>query len=480
MRQWLKHHVPRVAFLAALLAVGLLLPAELCAGPVPVEIPEGTCTSQPQYDIPTVGPGEGLISTIVQRIKTPLSGLAQSMFEAIAGDGGFQNVVRLASSLYIAIYGILFMFGMVQVTIHDLMIRLIKLGIMNMLISPSAWTYFSLVVVRFFNDGVDSIICEVTSLGLAGIAPDVTCDPTSEFPYVSAFLPLDQALVYVVSAKMVITVLATFTTGPYGFVIGLILLMSLGSFLKAIFNALWVYIMGLVIRTLMFGIAPIFLVCVMFSRTRHLFDGWLNQVVNASLQPVFLFTFFTFFVILLRSCMEQVLQNPVCWIPTQHQVGTPNVAHFWRFAIKDCGVTGEPWVPFDGIWDFDGAKQIDRSCNPKVHPIGIIVPLMLWILADLAGRFNNIVVEIARDLSNAATDLTMGADSIKSWFNKATEIKGAANNEGSPGGAPGKRTGPDTLKGLEEIVKKASEPKKPGADTKPGEIPPTRPVPGGK
>jgi type IV secretory pathway VirB6-like protein len=457
-----------LAMCFVLVAMCLCLPSNAMAvGDPAAYFPDGTCTSQDEiFGIVEPEPNTGLISSIILEISQPLLTVSQTMFQAIAGDEGFKNVLRLACSIYVAIYGILFTFGMVQITIHDLMVRLVKIGVINMLLSGNAWGYFYNIVVHFFNDGVDDIILRVSTIALGDGAGGIVGSP---------FDPLDRALVYVVSSKMAITLLATFATGPYGFVIGLILVMSLGTFLKSIFMALQVYVMGFVIRTIMFGLAPIFIVCILFSRTRHLFDGWLNQIVNATLQPIFLFTFFAFFVLLIRSCLVHLLDTPVCWMPTQIHSGTPGVSHFWRFAIHDCDKDGE-WVPFDGIWSFTGPENIDTSCNPEIHPIGIMLPLMVWILADLASRFNHIVIEIANSLANAATDLTMGADSIKKWFNQMfSDTGGKPGGQVPPGGQ--NRDTPFSLKGLGEMMEKGLG-VKPGTG-KPGEIPPTRPPIGG-
>lgn len=427
---------------------------------------EGTCTSEPQYEIEPLVPGTGLITQIVESISIPLNQLAEVVFVSIAGDSGFRNVVRVASSIFIAVYGIMFMLGMVQLTAHDLIMRLVKIGIMNILISGNAWAFFSGTVVRFFNGGVDALIAKITQIGFANAAGgSVGIVGVTGAP----FDPLDNALLFLVSTKMVVTLIATFFTGPYGLIIGFILLMSLGAFLKAIFNALWVYVMALVVRTLMFGLAPIFLVCLLFSRTRHLFEGWLNQIVNASLQPVFLFTFFTFFVTLLAAALSIILDRPVCLMPAEIQVGTPQVWNTWRFAIRSgCGV--DNWVPFDGMWDFDGVDlpQEMRVCNPEIHPLGIILPLMIWILADLAGRFNHIVIEIAKDLANASTDLSMGAGQVGSWFANAAGQGNAGLGKGGGPGTTGQRGAPASLDQLNKMLDNS------GSGSKPGQIPPTR------
>lgn len=454
---------------ACLLMLCALTLGSGAAHAVPEQLPDGTCTDQPEY-FPLEEPasGTGLISSIIVEIGTPLLTVSSTMFQAIAGDAGFKNVLRLACSIYVAVYGILFTFGMVQVTIHDLMVRLIKIGIIYTLLTPAAWGYFYFTVVHFFNNGVDDIILRVSSIAFGtGTGAGALVG--------SPFDPMDQALIYIVSSKMVVTLLATFATGPYGFIIGIILLMSLGSFLKSIFNALWVYVMAFVIRTLMFGMAPIFIVCILFSRTRHLFDGWLNQVVNASLQPIFLFTFFAFFVLLIRSCIIHLFDTPVCWMPTGTNTGAPGVSHFWRFALKDCGVTNpdgsQAYFAFDGRWSFTGPEDIGplAACNTQIHPIGVILPLMIWILADIASRFNHIVIEIAKDISNASTDLSMGGDSIKSWFNALTGGGGGGGTAPAKAGgaAAGERNTAQSFNKLVENVRKSmpgSDARGPGGD----------------
>lgn len=459
------------ACLLLLFAFAVAAPAASFADPTAEEdatqITDGTCTSENQFEIEEPEEDSGLIASIIESIKVPLKDVSSSVFLGIVGDEGFRNVLLIASSIYVAIYGIFFTFGMVQITIHDLLVRLVKLGIINLLLSQDAWKYFDDIVVKFFNGAVDDVILHVSTLAFntaTNVGPLVGTNP---------FDPLDQALIYVVSSKMAITLLATFATGPYGFIIGLILVMSLGSFLKALFNALWIYVMALVIRTIMFGMAPIFIVCILFSRTRHLFDGWLNQIVNATFQPIFLFTFFAFFVLLIKSCLQSLLAWDVCWMPIGTEFGTPTETRFWRFALKDCGnfIDGvQQYVPFGGVWSFTGAEMEEfkndprLNCNTEVHPIGVILPLMIWILADLAARFNHIVIEIAKDLSNAATDLSMGSGSIKEWFGNLFSNGGPSSGSGTTGS----RTTATSLGDIEKMVRANA----------PGTIPPTRPGPG--
>lgn len=399
------------------------------------EIADGTCTSSSTYDIAYPEDGEeGIVTGIINNIKSVLQTVSRTMFNAIKSNRGFVNAVTAAATIFVIIYGIFFTFGMVQLTLSELFIRLIKIGVIVMLLSPDAWYWFDRIFVQFFSDGTDALIERTSAIAIN--ATDTGGD---------VFTVLDHAIVQLVSAKMAIHLLAAFAAGPYGPIIGILLLMSLGSFFKAILNALWVYLMALVMRTLLFGVAPLFIVCLLFSRTRHLFDGWLNQVINSCLQPIMLFMFFAFFCQLIRSCVEQLLALDVCWTAWAELMrGTPFVGHYWRFAIWQCRSGGDCvcdpalnnciLVPFSGEWGWNGPEGTGDNADTRIHPVGIMLPLTMWLLADLAGRFNHLVLDIAKDLSNASTNLAMGGGSIKEWFTGRGRSGGGGSGTG--GGTP--------------------------------------------
>lgn len=409
--------------------------ADVLAGAIPgVPLnaqPDGACTNSPQYAIPPVAPGDGLVSTIITNIQNILNNVAQLMFTSITVDSGFTDAVRALLTLYIAVYGILFTFGMVQLTLYDFVIRMIKIGIIVALISPGAWAFFNGTVVTFFNQGTDDLITQFSSIAVGGVAAP---------PGLPPFAVLDDAVSKAVSAKMAITLMAIFATGPYGIIIGLILVMALGSFMKSMLNALWVYMMSLVLKTLLFGMAPIFLCCLLFNRTRHLFDGWLNQIINASLQPVLLFAFFAFFAKLIEASLNNILTIPVCWTEWAETLrGTPFSQHFWRFTQWDAALG--TYMPYGGQWSFTGAEAaVGALAPPPVFPIDIMTIFILWIIVELAGRFNHIVIEIAKDLAGAATHLGNFSGGLGEWFSSLGNTPGFGGGGrpgGGVGGAPG-------------------------------------------
>jgi hypothetical protein len=345
-----------------------------------------------------------------------LGGVASTMFRNIAGATGFKFAFRAAIILYIAIFGLMFTMGMVQSTVYEFAVRMIKIIIIQTLVSTNVWNFFSGYVVTFFNAGTDELINIITASiygggGMGGVWGGNGDPSTSVYP----FVPLDNAIAYASSARMAVTILAIFFTGPYGFPIGLMLVISLGSFLKTLMSAMWVYLMSLVIKTLLFGMAPIFIVCLLFSRTKHLFDGRLNQVVNASLQPIFLFTFLIFFVNLIAACILNIIgpgTTPVCWTEfSESSRGTALGQFFWRF-------TDAAGNPNPAGWNFT-----------TPFPIPPLLVFTLLILTELAGKFNDVVVQIAQDLAGAATDLSRGGERLMSMFT------GSGSGGGGGGGA---------------------------------------------
>lgn len=417
--------------LLALMALAIVIP-ESAFAQLPV-VPDGTCTTDPDFEFQNSDPADGIVTMIISNVQYILDGVAQGLFNAVASNSGLQHAVYAAILMYVMIYGILFMTAMIQVTLWDFVVRMLKIAILAKFLDGSAWTFFSQTVVQAFNNGTNELIAVITYIATDGIFYEFDPSNASATP----FAVLDGAIQYALSAKMAVTLMAVFATGPYGVLFGLLIVNSLGTFFKALVNAIWVYVMSLVLKTLLFGMAPIFIPCILFQRTRHLFDGWLNLIINASLQPILLFTFFAFFCVLIRQCLFNILARPVCWTEWSDTLrGSPFAAHFWRFTTADPDL-GQ-WAPYSGIWDFTGGG------SGEAFPMSFTLIVSLLILCELTSRFNTVVIEIAKDLAGAATDLRMSGESLAQWFRvpghgEADPLGGAGGRmmPGSGGGRGG-------------------------------------------
>ncbi len=369
-----------------------------------------------------------LISKVVGQVADRLKDTSKSLYEKITKDSGFTGAVRAMIALYISIYGMLFMVGVVELKFHDFIMRMIKIGIIGILLSGSSWAFFHDTVITLFNDGSDQLINEITKIGVGGL--DATpIESTDTERHKGAFDSLDKAISKAISSKMFVTLAASIPWNVYGLLFASMLLLSLTLFLKSILTAMFVYIMSLAMKTLLFGLAPVFIPMMLFERTKHLFQGWLNQVVNASLQPIMLFMFFTFFIHLMTTAMDQVLQTPVCWTKMpEGWRGSALDVYFWRFADVDG----------NGI-----LKQHTGDVSTDApFPIPIMAILTFLILAEIANRFNAVVIQIASQLAQTTTSL-QGMESVFSGV-----VEGLQNKLGGGGAPSGVGTfGKNTAKG---------------------------------
>ena len=390
-----------IALMLVAVHVVMLAMADSAYAQIPPNTPRGTCSDDPDFKI-NLGGGEGLVTGIVNMVQTTLNSVSQNMYNKIASNAGYIKAAQAAVILYIAITGILFTAGALSITVADLVIRTTKISIVAIMVGGNSWAFFNTYVVQFFNNGTNEIINFFTNIAVGGTH-------LGGMP----FAPLDYAISKALSAKMWVTLMATYFTGPNGMLVGMLIMSGLGSFIRSVINAMWVFLMAMLLKAFMFGVAPLFIPFILFQRTRHLFDGWLNQIVNACLQPILLFAFFAFFVILVSNCIDNLLYTPVCWTGWHESLrGSPFMQHWWRFTVRD-GDTGT-MMPYGGIWDFTGP----RAAGGTDFPIDLLMALMFLMFAEMAMRFNLVVIEIAKDISGAATNLSGMDSDLQSWFNK--------------------------------------------------------------
>lgn len=380
--------------------------------------PSNACTKPASTPTPT---DQKLLTGVINKIKDKLSDTSKSLFTSITSGKGYMGTLRAGMTLYIVIYGILFMAGIAEIKFHDFIIHLTKLAIVGILLSSGSWEFFSGTVVKFFNDGTDSIINEINKITLGSyagpppkeIGADTTTDSTQ-----GAFAALDTAINKAISSDMIKTFLASIPVNLYGILFSGLLITSLFIFAKAVMQAAWVYIMSLAMRTLLFGLAPIFIPFILFQRTKHLFDGWLNQVISTSLLPILLFVFMSFFVHLMDASMSNIMKTPVSWSTLDESVrGAPFEIYFYRFMESDGAGGCRPKT---------GADSLQEG-----FPIDIVAILTFMILAYLASSFNNVVVQISREISSAGANLAAS--------NPLADVMGKVVGGGGEGGLLGRR-----------------------------------------
>ena len=408
--------------------LALVVCATLCLGliaPTAAYANDGdqTCTSfKDRYASMSDGKA-GILTNITKFIKEVIGEASKNLFKAFTDSSIYQNVVNAAIPLMIVLYGVGFLIGIVQANFMQVLIRLIKVGLIYILISPSGWDVFNSYVVHFFNDGTDQIIGKVISIGTGTDMGDMSK------PDWSPFTQLDGLGKVILSPEFVIAVVgSTLNGGPYGLMMGSLLGFAMVGLIKLFIHALKLYATAFVVRSLLIGIAPIFIVFLLFDRTKQLFTGWVNVMVAMTLQPILYFTFISFFIVMMTTATKNMMGgNELCWSEFSATSGTQNKLSFWRFKGPkgDISVDTDTWSgPVSCL--LNGGKDSDGNPCPP-FPINIVDILSFLILIYVAGKFGGVVEQISNEISNSYVNLDTGGKMSLDAAKKDPDGKGAGS-----------------------------------------------------
>lgn len=407
--------------IGALLLAGLVSIPQLAAAQ-PASGAE-TCTGFADLANQANNNTPGLLTNITDYIKDVVNGATQNLYQAFTNSGAYKAAVGAAVTLMIVIFGVGFLIGVVQASFGQVLIRLAKIGIILTLISPTGWQFFSDYAVKFFNDGTDELIGKVMEIG-TGVAA------TANQP----FVVLDGIAKIVLSPDMIIAIMGSvFNSGPYGLSMGGLLAFGVFGLLKMLINGLRLYAISFVMRSLMLGVAPLFIVFLLFDKTKQLFSGWVNILVLLSLRPILYFTFISFFLVMLTTSTVNVMNgNELCWVAYKGTQGTDNKLSFWRFKLKDGNYANVSDSDWDGLVTcrLNGGKDENgQPCKP--FPLNIVDILSFLILVFVAGKFAEVTSQIASEISNSFLNIDQQARG---------ELRGLAGGDQGGGGANRQRS----------------------------------------
>lgn len=402
--------------IGALLLAGLVSIPQLAAAQ-PASGAE-TCTGFADLANQANNNTPGLLTNITDYIKDVVNGATQNLYQAFTNSGAYKAAVGAAVTLMIVIFGVGFLIGVVQASFGQVLIRLAKIGIILTLISPTGWQFFSDYAVKFFNDGTDELIGKVMEIG-TGVAA------TANQP----FVVLDGIAKIVLSPDMIIAIMGSvFNSGPYGLSMGGLLAFGVFGLLKMLINGLRLYAISFVMRSLMLGVAPLFIVFLLFDKTKQLFSGWVNILVLLSLRPILYFTFISFFLVMLTTATTNMMGGKeLCWVAYKGTNGTDNKISFWRFKDKDGNFANVDQSSWDGLIScrLNGGK----NCEP--FPLNIVDILSFLILVFVAGKFAEVTSQIASEISNSFLNIDQQARG---------ELRGLAGGDQGGGGANRQRS----------------------------------------
>ncbi|QDW08305.1 type IV secretion system protein [Wolbachia endosymbiont of Aedes aegypti] len=235
---------------------------------------------------------------------------AQAMFENIAEKStSFHNFVLSLLVLFIVISSLLYLFGMIRETKHDMLIRMMKITLVIVLISPGSFRFFYDHFLVLFVKGLEHLISVITNFAPNMNTGSITQGNESKlFSFMEDMF--NKFFAYSVWKKFAAflhyQMWASFLMIPAIF-IGIVLYFLLCMYAYIIFLSGFMGIAFLV------AIMPLFLISILFSPLKSLFEGWIKFCISFCLQSIMIFTLLSLLAAMIMNTFYKQLGFTVCY-----------------------------------------------------------------------------------------------------------------------------------------------------------------------
>jgi type IV secretory pathway VirB6-like protein len=239
-----------------------------------------------------------------------------SFFERIQDK--LQKVIRMVLVLSVMFYGFKILLGIQEITKKDLMMYIVKMGLVLYFATGDAWQ------TQFFNGvynastTLSNIVFKIqTSIPVEkrdgcqfGNVADINGVPInfgSKYPngkeYLALWDTLDCKSARYLSfgpsatvANLLMLIVAGFMTEPFGLYFALMLAIFGFFMIAASIRALHIFLSSAFSIIIMVYVSPIIIPTALFERTSEIFKNWLTQLVSFCIQPMILFAYIALFV----------------------------------------------------------------------------------------------------------------------------------------------------------------------------------------
>jgi type IV secretion system protein VirB6 len=237
---------------------------------------------------------KGIMTYIVGPIKRGYSGGMETMYNGLTKNRELQGIIYLIAVLYILIYAMYFLLGVVQVTASDLLIRITKVIIVvNVLLSEGSWEFFNQYVFDMLINGTDELIQIFSG------------NPSSAD---NPFGFLDPVFNMYISSEFWISLLAQLVQFWNGIgLLAILLLIGVFLFFGSLLEIVITYIMSFIVVYILIGLAPIFIPLMLFSRTNGFFINWIMIIFKNMLMPAILIAL----ILIFNQFIDNILKTAI-------------------------------------------------------------------------------------------------------------------------------------------------------------------------
>ncbi|WP_375604353.1 type IV secretion system protein [Wolbachia endosymbiont of Anurida maritima] len=226
---------------------------------------------------------------------SPVKSLYESFIKSSRTNTIRSTIISLLV-LYITLYTLYYFFGLTHISIYEFLIVCVKIGIIVQLLQDNSWNFF-------YNNAFSMLIN--TPKQLIEIA-NFRGTTSNVFEFLD--LPLNRFL----SSHSVLLIVSLIFSGPLGIVSFCLVIWGLITVSLSIFNALFSFITSIAIVALLLSLTPIFIICLLFSYTRQMFQNWVKNLARFAIHPVVLLIFISLISQVMDYIVYSVFNFEVC------------------------------------------------------------------------------------------------------------------------------------------------------------------------
>jgi type IV secretory pathway VirB6-like protein len=409
--------------------------------------------------------GKGITQWIRDEVTSKVWLGSTLIYLKIAFNIDFRFTVAMMMTLAVIFFAASVLLGIIQANGYNMLMFIIKLVIIYQL--TINYIYFQMYVIQTF----EAIVADATMFatftfsdyverkafvsGVLGQWSNIGEGLQSMFGgdflnYIGVdnitnkldiFYAIDLNLSNFFSFDYIKMILALGGFGYTGIFSAFIMLATMVTYFLAIVLCIKVYLMAYIARFVLYALGPLFISFALFNQTRSLFDGWLQQLINFTLQPVFLFIFFGMFHSITTGMLQQTVNNlsestGILIEQCEQSEGCSNVSQLNPFGTKLISITGKDMclkvAPIEEGKDAHwyrlcyGDDCESNSIAPN-SPIDVWALLMALIMCYIMFAMCGWVTSVASQISSGM--VTFSDVKIAGWDRFSGSIKQGVNSQ---------------------------------------------------
>ena len=216
----------------------------------------------------------GIASQMVRAIPIITKGTVEKIYKNATSNAEYQGIVTAAFLLSAIIYAACLAVGAAHIDAWEIIKKIVMFGVIFALIPD--WDVFNTFIFAPSNYLVDGMIALFGNLFTS-----------QEFGgFNGIFAGADKILSVIFSSGFHKIIAASIVSGFGGFFMGLMLFFLFFTLFSVVLDVVKIFLVAYIGRILLLAILPIILLSLLFANTKSIFDGWLEQFMNLTLQPI--------------------------------------------------------------------------------------------------------------------------------------------------------------------------------------------------